>query len=194
MPGTSGAKATYLEPDLHFGSAYLNATARAVPGMRRDTTIPKLLLVGHDAFPSGAQHLLLHIGKTLRSAFNVDVRFLLLSGGKLEAEYQAVAPVTRRPHAKESCSPSSCELREQGFTAAIVNTSASARVVPISRRAWESIRSALSTSYRAFSAKKASRSSARTSMVSSHKVVFASKFVREKLVEALKVEAGRAVP
>jgi hypothetical protein len=46
----------YLEPDLHFGAAYLNATARAVTGAARTGTEapPRLLLVGHDAFPGGA--------------------------------------------------------------------------------------------------------------------------------------------
>ena len=84
----------YLEPDLHFGSAYLNATGRAVTGLTRDVGHPKVLLVGHDAFSSGAQQLLLNIGKTLRSAFGVEIEFLLLAGGRLEAEYAAVAPLT----------------------------------------------------------------------------------------------------
>jgi hypothetical protein len=45
----------YLEPDLHFGAAYLNATARAVAGRTRGDAVPRVVLVGHDAFPSGAQ-------------------------------------------------------------------------------------------------------------------------------------------
>ncbi len=32
MPGTSGQRGAYLEPDVHFGGAFLNATARAVAG------------------------------------------------------------------------------------------------------------------------------------------------------------------
>jgi lipopolysaccharide biosynthesis protein len=59
----------YLEPDLHFGSAYLNATARAVAGASRNTAAPRLVLIGHDAFPGGAQMLLLNIGKTLRRRY-----------------------------------------------------------------------------------------------------------------------------
>ena len=84
----------YLEPDLHFGSAYLNATARAATGLTRDLSSPKVLLVGHDAFPSGAQHLLLNIGRTLRSAFNIEMEYLLLAGGAMVAEYKSIAPVT----------------------------------------------------------------------------------------------------
>ncbi len=75
---------TYLEPDLHYGSAYLNATARAVAGLSRRTAVPRLLLIGHDAFPSGAQLNLLAQGRALRRSFGVDIQFLLLDGGKLE--------------------------------------------------------------------------------------------------------------
>ena len=49
----------YLEPDVHYGAAYLNATARAVTGAVARPF--RLLLVGHDAFPQrrpalAAQH------------------------------------------------------------------------------------------------------------------------------------------
>ena len=113
----------YLEPDLYFGSAYLNATARAVTGVSRDPMRPRLLLVGHDAFPSGAQHLLLNIGKTLRVAYGIEIEYLLLAGGKLEEKYEAVAPVTVLKDAT-SLAVKIRELRERGFSAAIVNTSA----------------------------------------------------------------------
>lgn len=83
---------TYLEPDLHFGSAYLNATGRAICGIiQRSQTTPKLLLVGHDAFPSGAQHLLLNIGRTLSKMFGIQIEFLLLDGGRLEKSYNESA-------------------------------------------------------------------------------------------------------
>src|SRR5262249_22207798 len=111
----------YLEPDLHYGSAYLNATGRAVAGLTQEIAAPKVLLVGHDAFPSGAQHLLLHIGKTLRSAFGVEIEFFLLAGGRMEAEYATVAPVTVL---RGSLPGKAQDLAERGFTAAIVNTTA----------------------------------------------------------------------
>jgi len=116
----------YLEPDLHFGSAYLNATARAATGLTRDLSLPKILLVGHDAFPSGAQHLLLNIGRTLRSAFNIEVEYLLLQGGAMESEYASVAPLTVLRQASEI--PATLRnFREKGFTAAVANTTASGR-------------------------------------------------------------------
>ena len=77
---------------MHFGSAFLNATARAAAGMQPDRRRTRLLLVGHDAFPAGAQHLLLHLGRQLVRAHGVEVRFVLLGGGRLLPEYEATAP------------------------------------------------------------------------------------------------------
>jgi glycosyltransferase involved in cell wall biosynthesis len=86
----------YLEPDLHFGAAYLNATGRAVAGLSRNTgTTPgRLLLIGHDAFPGGAQTLLLRIGDLLLRNHGVQYEFLLLDGGRLVPDYKAQAPTT----------------------------------------------------------------------------------------------------
>ena len=125
---------TYLEPDLHYGSAYLNATARAVAGLSRRTAVPRLLLIGHDAFPSGAQLNLLAQGRALRHSFGVDIQFLLLDGGKLENAYEQVGPLT--------ISSSETTLRvklkalvEQGLTHAIINTTAASHILPLVRDA-----------------------------------------------------------
>jgi glycosyltransferase involved in cell wall biosynthesis len=122
-------EAAYLEPDLHYGSAYLNATGRALAGRSLENSEGRLLLVGHDGFPSGAQHLLLNIGHTLRSHFGVEISVVLLAGGKLEEAYRDLGPlkIAGNPSALESIFWSA---KEQGYTAAIVNTSAAAAAVP----------------------------------------------------------------
>jgi glycosyltransferase involved in cell wall biosynthesis len=124
----------YLEPDLHYGSAYLNATARAVAGASRRTAAPRLLLIGHDAFPSGAQQNLLAQGRVLRHSFGADIEFLLLDGGKLEDAYQQVAPLTIAS-AETTLRVKLKNLSEQGFTHAIINTTAACHILPLVRAA-----------------------------------------------------------
>jgi glycosyltransferase involved in cell wall biosynthesis len=118
----------YLEPDLHYGAAYLNATSRAVTGVSQRTN-SRVVLIGHDAFPSGAQHLLLNIGHDLRARHGVEIAFLLLGGGKLQDEYAAIAPTMVAGSDQEALRRLK-ELHDRGFTSAIVNTTAAARIVP----------------------------------------------------------------
>jgi glycosyltransferase involved in cell wall biosynthesis len=117
---------TYLEPDVHFGAAYLNATGRAVAriGARVDGAPGQMLLVGHDAFPGGAQHLLLKIGQSLRTRHGVRLEFLLLDGGKLESEYKATAPTTVL-NTGAGLEVAVANFVERGFVHALVNTAAS---------------------------------------------------------------------
>jgi glycosyltransferase involved in cell wall biosynthesis len=175
----------YLEPDLHFGSAYLNATARAVTGLTRDQRAPKLLLVGHDAFPSGAQQLLLHIGRTLRRAFNVEFEYLLLSGGALEPAYRAMAPTTVLKQQAELASTLR-QLREKGFTAAIGNTAACGKAVKLLAEMGVRTVSLVHELPRLLREKNL-EDAAKTAMTSAHRVVFASDFVRDRLAEALEI-------
>jgi glycosyltransferase involved in cell wall biosynthesis len=172
----------YLEPDLHFGSAYLNATARAAAGLTRDVSLPRVLLVGHDAFPSGAQHLLLNIGKTLRSSFNIEVEYLLLDGGAMVPEYHLVAPVTVLKQPGELAATLQT-FRDKGFSSTIVNTAASGKAVKLLTAL--GIRTvALVHELPRILREKRLESAARDAIGSADCVVFASDFVRDKLAGA----------
>jgi glycosyltransferase involved in cell wall biosynthesis len=118
----------YLEPDVHFGAAFLNATARAVAGQVETGGRTRLLLVGHDAFPAGAQLLLLAIGRALMQANGVEIEFLLLGDGALLPQHQALTPTTMLRDGVDLAGQASA-LAGQGFAAAIVNTSVAAIMV-----------------------------------------------------------------
>ena len=171
----------YLEPDVHYGAAYLNATGRAVTGAVARSF--RLLLVGHDAFPSGAQQLLLNIGKTLKSALGLDIHFVLLDGGELEESYRAVAPVTVL---KTLSNPKAllAGLVTGGFTAAVVNTCAAAPLA-LTLRALGARSVLLVHELPRLLREKALEDAAREGLMHADTVVFPSRFVKDRLLEAL---------
>lgn len=120
------AEGAYLEPDVHFGAAFLNATSRAVTSV--SATAPGLLLIGHDGFPAGAQMLLLHLARQLQRRMGVRLEVLLLGDGKLRAEYAAIAPTTVLGDAV-ALDGFLAGAAARGVTHAIVNSVASARAV-----------------------------------------------------------------
>ncbi len=128
------AEGAYLEPDLHFGAAFLNATGRAITGRPTGVAGSALVLVGHDALAHGAQQLLLHLGRYLRRHGGFVVTFLLREGGPLEAEYAKVGPtlVVREDAAFDAAVQTL--YHEKGVRSAIVNTTAAAALCPIFAR------------------------------------------------------------
>ena len=127
------AEGAYLEPDVHYGHAYLNATKRAVKALPVASDANRLLLVGHDAYKHGAQMLLLNMAKIYSKQFGVELVILLKEGGPLLAEYQRVAPT----HVLSKMGKSGLKklLAKNSFSAAICNTSVTGDLVPALRQA-----------------------------------------------------------
>jgi glycosyltransferase involved in cell wall biosynthesis len=127
------AEGAFLEPDLHFGAAFLNATGRAICGTT-GAAKPVLVLVGHDAQPHGAQMLLLNLARHYREIWGFEVQILLLGAGRLVQDYERHGTVTLT-NDKAAIANFVNRMAAIGAREAIVNSSAAARLVPALRAA-----------------------------------------------------------
>ena len=185
------AEAAYLEPDLHYGGAWLNATARAISGMADGEQAPGLLLVGHDAFAAGAQMLLLHLARQLRGMHGMRLEILLLGGGALYADFAAVAPTTvLEDPALWPDHVAGCAAR--GLCAALVNSAVSGAIVPVLAEAGIPATLLVHELPRLL-AEKGARGAARAGALAARQIVFPAPVVQEAFAEVASFDPAVAV-
>jgi O-antigen biosynthesis protein len=129
------AEGAHLEPDRHFGFAYLNETARVLSRLEAPQPLAtrglRLVVVVHDAAFNGSQMLALRLVELFAAQFGVQVHVLLGGGGPLEEEFRKLAPTERVEGFADFAAwrlPGE-HLAEQGFMAALLNSIAAARSI-----------------------------------------------------------------
>ena len=94
----------------------------------------RIVVVSHDAQAHGAQFLALGMVRVLKQELGLDVEVVLLGGGRLKNDFAALAPVHELSEFDSKGSDMNKlaqSLAQRGFTRAIVNTTASGRIVPV---------------------------------------------------------------
>ncbi|MBC7490505.1 MAG: glycoside hydrolase family 99-like domain-containing protein [Glaciimonas sp.] len=120
------AEGTHLEPDQKVGYGYLQTTYDVL--RHSNDLSPKIIVVTHDAFPSGAQYHALNIARELKQGFGFKVEIVCLGDGVLKnkyAQYARLQDLDGLDHRGPEAHALVRNLVADGHKFAIVNTTVS---------------------------------------------------------------------